>query len=615
MIWALAIPAGVAYLFWSFWFKRQGVCDGGKTPGKVVPKIQTLLDNPDKIKYNMKDMKAPRVAGFIFKILIWLAYTRVGRYFLIPTIKRNSNLHALDGLYIPDEPIMYPTPLVNPSKEDHSQANEQRIKKFLDQEINDGHTEDFHFPSVADFVRAYRCGDVTPSDVAMTVLEAIANSDRATPSLRAIVQSNRNVVLAMAAASTQRWKDNKTLSPLDGVPIAVKEEFRVEPYEFRAGATFVPIITQGVPESAIVRKLLDAGAVLIGMANMHEFGLGTLGSNPNKDHLTARNPYNTQCYAGGSSSGSAASVAAGFCPIAIGADGGGSVRIPAALCGIVGLKPTFRLLNSEGQFPQAFSVGVPGPLCSSVLDAALAMDIMSKGEDGNRLSLDGLGEERLDGLNIGVYWDYFQHADSEIVTQCKAAVSKLESLGATIVSIAIPELEESRVAHSVSIISEFSSALAVDIDKHFDEMNLESHLLLSLGYHYSAIEYLNAQKQRTRAIAALKHLFEEQKIDAIVTPGTGCPAPIIRADAVKDGSVEAEISGLLMRFAYLANLTGVPGLVVPVGYTSGEGLPIGLQLMGGWYQENTLLKIGWALEKAFPRNKPQVFYDILKKNN
>ena len=368
---------------------------------------------------------------------------------------------------------------------------------------------------------------------------------------------------------------------------------------------------QGVPESAIVRKLLDAGAVIIGIANMHEFGTGTLGSNPNKDHLTARNPYNPQCYPGGSSSGSAASVAAGLCPIALGADGGGSVRIPAALCGIVGLKPTFRFLNSDGSFPQTYSVSVPGPLCSSVLDVAMAMDVMSD----SGLSLDGLGEERLDGLTLGVYSEYFQHADPEIVTVCRTAVNTLESLGANIVSITIPELEQSRVAHSVSIMSEFSNALAVDVDKHFDKMNLESHLLLTCGYHFSSVEFLNAQKQRTRSIAVLKHLFEDRKIDAILTPATACTAPSIQPDSVKYGSVEAEVSGRLMRFAYLANLTGVPGLVVPVGYTRDQGLPIALQLMSAWHTEHTLLKIGSALEKTIAKQKPRIFYDVIKKKN
>ncbi|XP_064395500.1 uncharacterized protein LOC135342638 [Halichondria panicea] len=601
----------LALLKLRFWLSRTPVCHGRK----VAPFMKNILQDSEQIQYDLKDVVVPVLFGWKFSLVTWLSYTRIGRLLLVPWLLRSAGVDRMRSYYIPEKPTYYPNPAKPPMTRDNSRANIAKIAELVEREISDGHTEDFHFPSVADFVRAYRCGNVTPSDVAMTVLEAIANSDRATPPLRAIVQSNRDVVLAMAAASTQRWKDNKTLSPLDGVPVAVKEGFRVEPYPFRSGGDFVPKMSIGIPESVAVDNLKRAGAVIIGMANLQEFGTGTLGSNPNKSHSTARNPYNTQCYPGGSSSGSAVSVAAGFCPIAIGTDGGDSVRIPAVLCGVVGLKPTYGLIDTTGMLPLSYSVGVPGPLCSSVLDAALAMDIMSKGEDGNRLSLDGLGEERLDGLNIGVYWDYFQHADSEIVTQCKAAVSKLESLGATIVSIAIPELEESRVAHSVSIISEFSTSLLVDTDAHFNDMCNETLMVLTAGYQMPVVNFLNAQKQRSRAIAVLQHLFDDKKLDAIVSPGTACVAPAILPQALSHGSSDLQHSTQLMRFAYLANLTGVPGLVVPVGYTSGEGLPIGLQLMGGWYQENTLLKIGWALEKGFPRNKPQVFYDILKKKN
>ena len=615
MLWALALPI-VVYLFVSYWFSRQKVCRGGKCPGEVRQRIREVLDNPDTISYNVKDLHAPRVTGFMLKFFVWLTYTRFGMYFVVPMLMRKSNLHAMGGVYIPEEPTYYPTPQESVPEKDHSQDNNHLIGELFSQEVEEGERYSFRFPTVADFIRAYKSGQTTPTDVAKAVLDAIADSDKANPPLRAIVQSSRDVVMAMAEASTQRWQENRPLSLLDGVPVAVKEGARVEPYALRAGASFVLTIANGVPESETVRKLIDKGAVIVGMANMQEFGLGTLGSNPNKDHLTARNPYDPQCYPGGSSSGSAVSVAAGFCPITLGADGGGSVRIPAAVCGVVGLKPTFRLIRDKGAIPLAHSVGVAGPLSSSVLDTAIAMNIITKDDEGKTpLSLEGLGERRLDGMNIGVYWEYFEHADSEIVSKCRAAVSTLESLGANIVKIKIPELEEVRVAHYITIMSEVVNALAVDTDKHWDKMSLESHLPLASSSHFSSIEFLNAQKQRTRAVVTLKYFFDECKIDAIVTPATACLAPKIHPSAEKLGCAELAVTTHLARFSSLANLAGNPGLVVPVGYSS-EGLPIGLQVMGGWYQEHKLLKIGLALEKsgAFPLKKPQVFYDILNKS-
>ena len=409
--------------------------------------------------------------------------------------------------YLPEKAVFYPAaidPLTRkdyskPSK-DYSKANAETIDKLVAQE---GERGGFRFPTVADFVRAYKSGQTTPTDVAKAVLDAIADSDKANPPLRAIVQSSRDVVMAMAEASTQRWQENCPLSLIDGVPVAVKEEFKVEPYAFRAGAEFVPKMASGVQERecVAVEKLKEQGAVIIGMANLQEFGAGTLGSNPNKDHLTARNPYDPQCYPGGSSSGSAVSVAAGFCPIALGTDGGGSVRIPAVTCGVVGLKPTYSLVDPRGVLPFSYTVGVAGPLSSSVLDTAIAMNIITKDDEGKTpLSLEGLGERRLDGMNIGVYWEYFEHADSEIVSKCRAAVSTLESLGANIVKIKIPELDEARVAHTVSIASEFSTSLLVDTDPYFKQINPETLLVLTGGYQFTAVHYLNAQKQRARLI-------------------------------------------------------------------------------------------------------------------
>ena len=608
MIWAL-LPVAFVIAVVRFWFARRLVCPGAK----VKPKIEDILENPEKVKYDLADFDLPKVSGWTFKILIWLSYTRFGRYIISPILIKKSNLDRMKKVMIPESPTFYSTtPSLAPQK-DHTLTNQAVLQKLIDEEVA-SENQHFHLPTVADYIRAFRSGRTTPTDVAEAILTAIANSDKADPPLRAVVQSNRSVVLAMASASTQRWKENKTLSMLDGVPVAIKEEIHCEPYEFRAGASYNPILSKGIPEASIVQKLKRAGAVIIGVTNMQEFGTGTLGSNPHPPHLTTRNPYNPQFYTGGSSSGSAASVAAGFCPIAIGADGGGSIRIPAATCGIVGLKPTFNLIDSFGGMPVQFSVGCVGPLASSILDTAVAMDIVSQETEGHKklVSLEGLGECRVDGLKVGIFWDHFNHADKEIILKCKAALSRLQELGAELVDIFIPEMEDTRVSHTVSIGSEFASNLCMEVDHHFSELNLETHLLVGSSYSFSATEYVTAQKQRTRAIKTLEFLFK--KVDVIATPATGCVAPRILPEATALGICDGKATGDLMRFSFLANMTGIPGLVVPVGYTA-SGLPIGLQLMGQWYQENVLLRAGWALEhsQAFPASKPQVFYDVISK--
>ncbi len=595
-------------------FSRRPVCQGGKNPREVKPPIHVLLQNPEAIQYDCQDLHAPKVSGRLFKFLIWLGYTPFGKLTFVSRIKRKSNLDRMGGVYIPEKPTLYPTPPIPPDTTDYSKPNERIIRRMLDKEIEQPLSDSgFRFPTVADYIRAFRSGVCTPTDIAKAVLAAIEDSNAAHPPLRAIVDSNREVVLAMAEASTERWRTGKTLSVLDGIPIAIKGVLQVGPYVFRGGCAFVPEVGKGVPEAAIYLKLKDAGAVAIGISNLQEVGLGTLGSNPNRFHLTARNPYNTSHYPGGSSSGSAASVAAGLCPIAIGTDGGGSIRIPATVCGVVGIKPTNRAIDILGIMPVAHSVSAAGPLCSSVLDTAITMDVISRETEGDKklLSLEGLGEAGLEGMTVGVYWEFFEHADEEIVGRCKQAVNQLQSLGATIVEIKIPELEDTRIAHVVTILSEMGCALSLDVDKHFSEINLETLLGLSGGYSFSATEYINAQKQRTRAVESLKHVFET--VDLIVTPGTACVGPSINPGAIPLGESDSVKSGKLMRFSFLANLTGIPGLVLPVGYTSG-GLPIGLQLMGRWYEERVLLKAAWALENsgAFPLKKPQVFYDLIQ---
>ena len=598
---------------------RVRICRGGSHPGERYPPIARVLAEPGLIRYDLKVMHGPVTTGLRFKLLVRLAFTRLGQMLLVPFIKRGANGDAMGRVVLPEKPTLYPTPPYPPPiTADYTQSNRTILQKLFDQIVQTSQSDvssDFHFPTVADYWKAYKAGQCTPTDVAEAALRAIEDSNALRPPLRAIVDTKRDVVMAMAKASTERWRNGNTLSLLDGIPIAIKSSVHVEPYEFYSGAVNVPECARGVPEAAIVQKLKDAGAIIIGIANMQEFGTGALGSNPTWRHLTARNPYNMDHYPGGSSSGSAASIAAGLCPIAIGTGGGGSVRIPSALCGVVGLKYTYGLIDLKGCLPTSQSISVSAPLCSSVLDAAIAMHIISRETDGDRtmMSLEGLGDGNLKGVKVGIYWEYFNHADEEVVSENKFVVSQLKALGAEIVDIKIPELENSRIAHLVSLLAEVTEALENDVDKYFDDLTLETLIVVAVGKSTSAIEYINAQKQRTRAIASLRHVFE--KVDIILTPATACVAPVIKPAAVLLGESNLKVSSELMRFLFLANLCGNPGLVLPLGYTKSK-LPISTHMLGRCYEERTLLRVGLALERsgAFPLQKPRVFYDLLKNN-
>ena len=565
-----------------------------------LPIATVLTENKAAVLGKTKDGRDKRYSGFGLVLSRRLIYSRLGKLFLLPKYMQFKHLDAMSSVQIPEPPTFFPSP-PRPTNRDYAKSNQQKLEKLV--EARQRST----FNSAADYVQAFRSGRCTPTDIALKALDYVSQSNSASPPLRGIVDYNRDAVLAMARASTERWRQGKPLSLLDGIPVAVKGEFKVEPYDLRGGSAFTPYLSSGIEEGSSVKRLKEAGAVVIGVANMQEYGTGAIGSNPNKYNLHARNPYNTNHFAGGSSSGSAVCVAAGLCPIALGSDTGGSIRMPASLCGVVGLKPTHKALDDGGILPGSFTLYAHGPLGSSVLDCAIALDIIS---DRRMVSLKSLGETKLSGLRVGVYWDHFEDASDEVVKACKAAVNHMRSLGAEVKDIVIPELDDSKAAHLIVATVEMGNPLLADVDRHFYEMNIESVLSLALGYNASATEYINCQRQRTRAVAIMEHIFGE--VDVIVSPATGITAPPIPSYAVSKGIFDFAATGQLINFTVLANFTGVPGLVLPVGYTS-SGLPIGMQLLGRWHEEHVLLQAGWALESsgAFPLKKPTTFFDLL----
>ena len=212
------------------------------------------------------------------------------------------------------------------------------------------------------------------------------------------------------------------MSLLDGVPVLLKEQLKVDPHLLCNGCAFLPSSAETIEECTIAMRLREAGAIILGVTRMQEIGIDVLGSNPNHLNGTPRNPYNTDHYAGGSSTGSAIAVAAGFCPIAIGCDGGGPIHISATLCGVVGLKPTFARLTCHGCIPSAFSVTHVGPLCNTVTDTVILYNIIG-GPDPNypitlkqpQLSLHDVSNMMLSDITIGIYNEWFEDADTSIV--------------------------------------------------------------------------------------------------------------------------------------------------------------------------------------------------------
>jgi len=335
----------------------------------------------------------------------------------------------------------------------------------------------------------------------------------------------------------------------------------------------------------------------------------------NPHHGTACNPYNTGHFTGGSSSGSAAAVAAGLVPIALGADGGGSIRIPASFCGVFGLKATFGRVSELGAAPLCWSVAHVGPLAGTASDMALAYAVICGPDlrDPNSLhqplpTIEGWDQLNLRGFKLGFYKEWFQHADPEVVAACENMLKRFSDMGAEIREIVIPDLELNRIAHTVTILSEMVQAMSYTYPAHHREHGLDVRLNLALGRAFNAQDYLLAQRARTRIINNFNHALEE--VDMILTPTTAIPAPEIKKGALPDGESDLSTTAEIMRFVTSANMTGLPAASFPVGYTT-KGLPIGMQAIGRAWQESNLLRLAVNAEQALERQKPQVHYKIL----
>ncbi|MBI4956101.1 MAG: amidase [Myxococcales bacterium] len=465
---------------------------------------------------------------------------------------------------------------------------------------------------VLDFARAYRDKRTDPRAVAERALAIVAETEARSPALRLFIAQDKDDLLRQADASAARHAAGKSLGPLDGVPVAVKDELDQAGYPTTVGTRFLGT-TPATADAEVVARLRRAGALLVGKANMHEIGLGVTGLNPH--HGAARNPHDPARATGGSSSGPAAAVAAGVCPLAVGADGGGSIRIPAALCGVFGLKATFGRVSEHGAAELCWSVGHVGPIAGSARDLALGYAAMAGLDEKDpqslwqpEVDLDGLERPDLAGVRLGIYRPWFEDAEPDVVARTRALVDALCAAGATLVDVELPELETLRAVHLVTIVGEMAAAHAGHYARHRTDYGLDTRLNLALGRRFQAYDYVHAQRHRAR----LGRLYAEAfaPIDALVTPATGCTAPLLPADALETGESNLPVTERIMRFAALANLTGQPAVSVPAGYDA-TGLPVGLQLVGKPWQEALLLRLAFACEGLVERHEPAVHHRYL----
>lgn len=560
----------------------------------------------NKEVYDLKSTKLPYLVGLPLKLFTTLLESPIGSL-LIPSLLKSAGITAFRKKDFHDDPTNLPIHYVGELAITDSAVPEKQLPSKDNQSTNG-----FNFPSIFDYAKAYREGNITPVDVAQNILEKINPEDHNDPAQYIMIACYKEDLMAQAIAATDRIKKGKANSILDGVPIAVKDEVDMLPYPTTAGTQF---LGKELPkkDSTVVARMRATGAMMVGKANMHEIGINVTGLNPH--HGTPRNPYNQSYYPGGSSSGSGVAVGSGLVPVAIGADGGGSIRIPASFCGVVGLKSTFGRISEFGATPLDWSVAHLGPLAGSATDAALAWGVMAGPDLKDPISLHQpsptlTGWQNLDlrDLKLGVFWPWFKHASMDMVKACEKMLEEFKQMGAKIVEISIPDLEATRVAHLISIASEMTQAMDQYTQRHQTDHGLDVRTNLALARAFTARDYIKAQRVRTQAIRNFNQVF--QTVDVILTPTTGIPAPKIKKGALPDGDSDLTTLGEIMRYAQAANLTGFPAISFPVGYNE-NNLPLGMQAMGRAWEEQTLLRLALASEQIVEKQKPNTYYSLL----
>jgi len=456
--------------------------------------------------------------------------------------------------------------------------------------------------------------EVSAQDVLRDVQDRI---DAVEEQVKAYVTVTRDEALAMAKKADETLAVQKG-SLLTGLPIAVKDNMCTKGVRTTCSskmlANFIPPY-----ESTVTKKLLDQGYVLTGKTNLDEFAMGS--STENSGFHTSRNPWNLQCVPGGSSGGSAAAVAANECIAALGSDTGGSIRQPAALCGVVGLKPTYGLVSRYGLVAFASSLDQIGPITKNVTDAALLLNMIAGHDplDSTSVPVDVpdyapyLGKE-IKGLKIGIPKEYFidgMHPD--IDQSVRAAIKQLESLGAIPVEVSLPHTCYAVATYYILATSEASSNLGrydgvryghrakgkdlIDMymQTRSEGFGPEVKRRIMLGTYALSAGYYDAYYKKGQQVRTLiKQDFEKafEQCDVIATPTSPSPAFSIGEKATDP--LQMYLSDI---FTISVNLAGVPAISLPCGFTS-DNLPIGLQIIGKSFDEATVLQTAYAFEQS-----------------
>ncbi|MDX6236243.1 MAG: aspartyl-tRNA(Asn)/glutamyl-tRNA(Gln) amidotransferase subunit [Kribbellaceae bacterium] len=452
--------------------------------------------------------------------------------------------------------------------------------------------------SVGQLSELIETGELSPVELTEAVLDNVSRHD---DTLKAYIEVYRDDAMTAARNAETEIASGHYRGPLHGIPMGIKDNIyfadRVTTMGSKIHGDFV-----SETNATVVDRLSDAGVVFLGKLNMHEYALG--GTTDNQFHGTCRNPWDLTMSPGGSSGGSGAALASNMTIAALGTDTSGSIRIPAALCGIVGLKPTYGRVSRFGCFPEAWTLDHIGPMTRTVADAAIVLDAISGYDARDPGSLNqpptrtaGQLASTLDGVVIGIDEEFFfTDVDDEIDRCVRDGIEALRRQGATIKSISIPGLSNCEWALTIIDTSETSTVHHANLRDRPEDYSDDVRLLLECGELPSAVEYLEAQQLRRHLRSEMQRAFDG--VDVLVAPTLPTRTPLIGKTTTTINGRDVDAIESLMRLVGPASLLGLPSLSVPCGVA--KGLPVGMQVIGPALGEQKVLNTGHVLELSEP---------------
>lgn len=460
--------------------------------------------------------------------------------------------------------------------------------------------------SIGELAPLLESKEVSPVEVTEAVLKQVETYNEQT---NAYIRVDAEDAQTSAKIAESEIMKGNYKGKLHGIPMALKDIFYVKDKVVTMGSKihkdFMPSYS-----ATVVEKLAEAGVIFTGTLNMHEYAWG--GTNNNPHFGPCRNPWDLEKIPGGSSGGSGAAVAADMTIASLGTDTGGSIRIPSAVCGIVGLKPTHGRVSKHGVFPLSWSLDHAGPMTKTVTDAAILLECIAGFDPNDPTTIDkqvpsyttGLSED-LKGMVIGVEEDFFlTNLQPGVQELFDKAIDTLKTLGAEIKPITIPSLKNAHYAEMITVLAEASAIHHTNLKKRPEDFGKDVRISLELGELPTAVEYIQAQQIRHKIKQEFQEIFKT--VDTILAPTLPFTAPTIGQEITIINNQNLKVSDELIRLQSPANLTGLPSISVPCGLS--ENMPVGIQFIGNAFDEQMIIKAAYAFEctKPMEDRKPEL---------